>query len=157
MKCSKRVSSYSELKNLTMKKLITTFLLNLTICAAVLAQAELSINATVHDYGIIEQGEDTHIEFVITNSGTEPLVLKDVHPGCGCTTPYWSKEPILPGDTTIVAVTYDSKRLGVINKTVTISSNSSNDTVILRLKGEVVVQDTEIPLINEEFIPVADQ
>ena len=45
---------------------------------------------------------------------------------CGCTVPQWPREEIAPGETGEIKVRYDTKRIGMINKTVTIQSNAMN-------------------------------
>ncbi|NLM92705.1 MAG: DUF1573 domain-containing protein [Bacteroidales bacterium] len=95
-------------------------------------------NNKVHDYGTIEQGGDGTCEFEFTNAGKEPIVLTSVRSSCGCTIPEWSREPVLPGQTSVIKVKYDTRRLGVINKVIIVNSNAINSTVILRITGNVV-------------------
>lgn len=95
-------------------------------------------NNMVHDYGTIEQGGDGTCEFEFTNAGKEPIVLTSVRSSCGCTIPEWSREPVLPGQTSVIKVKYDTRRLGVINKVIIVNSNAINSTVILRITGNVV-------------------
>ncbi|MCF8229136.1 MAG: DUF1573 domain-containing protein [Bacteroidales bacterium] len=98
---------------------------------------EISFEKTVHDYGTIEVGGDGTCYFEFENTGKEPLILSRPRSSCGCTVPTWPKQPILPGKTDKVKVTYNTKRVGRINKSVTIYSNAKNNPVILRIKGEV--------------------
>jgi hypothetical protein len=98
----------------------------------------ISLNKDVHDYGEIEKGGDPYCEFNITNKGNEPLIISNAKGSCGCTVPEWSKEPILPGESSIMKVKYDTKRVGPINKSVTITSNASNEpTKVIRIRGKV--------------------
>lgn len=99
---------------------------------------EIAFEKTVHDYGTIAQGADGTSEFTFENTGREPLILSRPRSSCGCTVPTWPKQPILPGKTETIEVTYNTKRLGKINKSVTIYSNAKNNPVVLRIKGEVV-------------------
>jgi hypothetical protein len=67
------------------------------------------------------------------------LIISDVVRSCGCTIPSWPKEPIPPGGTGQIKVTYDTKRPGAINKNITIVSNATNEpSKILRIKGNVL-------------------
>ena len=59
--------------------------------------AAFTWTAQVHDFGKIKQGVPVTHEFTFTNSGTVPLVITNVQASCGCTTPDWSKEPVMPG------------------------------------------------------------
>lgn len=112
--------------------------------AAVQSGPSISIDKEVHDYGDIDKGADPYCEFVITNKGNEPLILTNAKGSCGCTVPEWSKEPVLPGESTVMKVKYDTKRVGPINKSVTITSNATNEpTKVIRIKGMVLNPDSE--------------
>ena len=104
----------------------------------------MDFEKTVHDYGTIYQGSDGTCEFKFTNTGKEPLILSRPKSSCGCTVPTWPKQPILPGKNDEIKVTYATSRVGPINKTVTIYSNASNSPIIIRIKGKVVKQPSEI-------------
>ncbi len=119
------------------------------MCAAFMfgqeASAELSVDGPaisvdkdVHDYGTIEQGDPGGCEFVVTNTGNAPLIISRCKGSCGCTVPTCAKEPIAPGASTVIKVNYDTKRVGPINKSVTIESNAENGKVkIVKIKGTV--------------------
>jgi len=92
---------------------------------------------TVHDYGTIVQNADGNCEFQFTNKGKEPLVLSNVSSSCGCTVPTWPREPIAPGKSASIKVKYDTNRVGLINKSITVSSNAANNPVVLQIKGNV--------------------
>lgn len=99
----------------------------------------LSIDKEVHDYGTIDKGADGACKFIVTNTGTEPLILDRCKGSCGCTVPQCSNAPIMPGETSEITVKYDTKRVGPINKSVTITSNAVNEpTKVVRIKGTVV-------------------
>lgn len=108
--------------------------------------AQISIDKEVHDYGTIEKGADGSCYFTITNTGTEPLTITRAKGSCGCTVPDWPREAIAPGASAKMKVTYDTKRPGRINKSVTITSNASNaPTKVVRIKGNVVVPAPAAP------------
>jgi hypothetical protein len=94
----------------------------------------------VHDYGTVEQNGDGLCEFKFTNKGKEPLVLTNVRSSCGCTVPEWTRDPIPPGQSGVIKVKYDTRRLGPINKSITVSSNAANSMVALRITGNVVAK-----------------
>lgn len=98
---------------------------------------EITFDKTVHDYGTIGYGGDGTCYFKFTNTGKEPLILQQPQSSCGCTVPTWPKEPVLPGDSDEIKVTYNTKKVGPINKTVTVRSNAKNSTVVLRITGKV--------------------
>ena len=97
---------------------------------------------TVHDYGTIVQSSNGETEFVFVNRGKKPLVLNYVSASCGCTSPEWTKTPILPGEKGSVKVKYNTELLGSFTKTVTVLSNAVNPNVTLTIRGNVVPRAT---------------
>jgi hypothetical protein len=103
----------------------------------------ITFEKTVHDYGTIPFGGDGNCTFKFTNTGKEPLLVQQPRSSCGCTVPSWPKEPILPGASDEIRVTYNTKKAGPINKTVTVTSNAKNGTVVLRITGTVEAQQVQ--------------
>lgn len=95
---------------------------------------------TVHDFGKINEDDKTATtEFTFKNDGNAPLIIQRVHASCGCTTPDYTKEPILPGKEGKITVTYSTVgRIGVFDKSVTVFSNVPDQVYILKIKGEVL-------------------
>ncbi len=139
-----------------MKKVILSFgvLFLMAVANSVSAQAAIEFEKMVHDYGTIEQGGDGACEFVFKNTGNEALVISNARGSCGCTVPEWPKDPIAPGQSASIKVKYDTKRVGPINKQVTITSNGSEQPVILRIKGTVKGEATA-PVKENNGAPAA--
>lgn len=93
-------------------------------------------NETI-DYGTINQNENGQREFVFTNNGDEPLVIKSAQGSCGCTVPEAPKEPIAPGAKGVIKVKYDTNRVGMFTKNVTVTTNASETPKVLMIKGDV--------------------
>ena len=105
---------------------------------ATLAQGPvMTLETTAVDYGTIEKGADPLRKFKFTNTGTEPLIIKDAKGSCGCTVPTYPKEPIMPGETSEIEVRYDTQRVGMFTKSVTLTTNETDPTHLLTIKGEV--------------------
>ena len=105
--------------------------------------ASITMDKEVHDYGTVEYNGDGNCYFTVTNSGTDPLIISNAKGSCGCTVPTWPKEPIAPGASAKIKVTYKTNRPGPINKSVTITSNATNSpTKVIRIKGTVKPQVT---------------
>ena len=104
----------------------------------------ISFDKLTNDYGKIQHGGNGDCVFKFTNTGKEPLILSDVRASCGCTIPSWPKEPIAPGKSNEIKVTYNTTRDGIINKTITVTSNASNSPVVLSIKGEVLATPAEV-------------
>jgi len=120
-----------------MKKIILVAAIAL-ISFATNAQAEIQFKTDTIDYGQIEKGSDGLRIFEFTNTGTEALIISDVKSSCGCTVPEKPNGPILAGETGVIKVKYDTKRVGKIRKTVTVYSNASEPIKALKIKGEVM-------------------
>jgi hypothetical protein len=101
------------------------------------AKAKITFETLNHDFGVLPVGGDGSTIFKFKNEGKVPLVLASVQASCGCTTPSWTRDPIAPGATGEIKVTYDTKRIGTFSKSITVTSNAVNPTVILRIAGEV--------------------
>jgi len=87
----------------------------------------LSFEKTAHDFGTISQGDVVEEVFSFTNTGNEPLIITDARGTCGCTTPKWPHEPILPGAKGQITVGFNSAgKSGRQDKVVTITSNAVN-------------------------------
>lgn len=92
----------------------------------------------VHDFGKIFDGRLAEYEFVFTNKGKVPLVLSHVQPGCGCTTPEWPREPIMPGQQSKIKAIYNPGTFrGNFSKGITVQSNASNGNIQLTIRGTV--------------------
>jgi hypothetical protein len=90
----------------------------------------------VHDFGIIQEGPTADHEFEFTNVGKEPIIISNVSASCGCTTPSYSKDPVLPGKKGTVKASYNTQgRVAPFTKTITITSNVG--VKVLTIKGEV--------------------
>ena len=137
--------------------LIATFLTINTFTAQqaiVLSQgAEISFDKSTHDYGQIEKSANGECIFVFTNTGNQPLKISNAKGSCGCTVPQWPREEIAPGASGEIKVRYDTKRVGVINKSVTIQSNAMNSDNITRAKKDAdgnVIGGTSVIRIKGE-------
>ena len=119
------------------------------IAGEIVSGPQISIDKIVHDYGTIEQGANGECIFTITNTGNEPLVISLCKGSCGCTVPTCPKEPIAAGATATITVRYDTKRVGPINKSVTITSNATNEPrKVVRIKGKINAKPTGSAPVN---------
>lgn len=111
----------------------------------------MDFQKTTYDFGEIAEGTVAEYEFTFTNTGDQPLILSSVKASCGCTTPSWTKEPVLPGKSGHVKASYNSKnRPGGFHKSITITSNASKPTQVLYIKGTAVKSTELTPLFTQE-------
>ncbi|MGI9544303.1 MAG: DUF1573 domain-containing protein [Cyclobacteriaceae bacterium] len=119
-------------------KILFLLILFLIGMAKVEAQPEITFSSKSHDFGKVSEGEIAAVEFIFTNTGDQPLVLGEIKASCGCTTPFWTKDPVMPGRTGKVKASYNSKnRPGAFNKSITVNSNATSRTTTLFIKGTV--------------------
>jgi hypothetical protein len=127
-----------------MKRIIGTFacFVLITVSHTINAQqfADVQFERMDYNFGKIkEEAGPADYNFKFTNTGKIPLIIQDVQASCGCTTPEWSKEPILPGKTGFIKVSYNpEQRPGVFAKSITINANVPKNTRVLTISGEVI-------------------
>src|SRR5687767_1274339 len=96
----------------------------------------LQFKEEVHDFGEIAEkaGPVTH-QFEFTNLANRPVKILGVKPSCGCTTPDWTKDPILPGQTGIIQARFDPKgRPGHFTKTLTVTTDADSNPILLQIR-----------------------
>jgi hypothetical protein len=129
-------------QNKTMKKVSLMLLFSMLLCGAVVAQnkANMRFVKTTYDFGRIQEqiGEVSTI-FEFTNTGKTPLIINRVQASCGCTTPSYSKEPVLPGKKGQITAKYSTTgRPGTFNKTISVYTNVPDTIYVLTIKGNVI-------------------
>jgi hypothetical protein len=91
------------------------------------------------DLGTVQSGESVTHEFKFKNSGDKDLIISQAKGSCGCTQPEYPKDPIAPGDKGVIKVTFNSTGIsGQITKNVTLIANTTPNTKVLTITGEVI-------------------
>lgn len=111
---------------------------------------KIKFNKNSHDFGMITEtnGNATTV-FEFTNTGVKPLIIRNVSSSCGCTTPEWTKKPVLPGQKGTIKAIYNPKnRPGSFNKSITVYSNAEKPRVKLTIKGVV---KRKAPTMKQKF------
>lgn len=119
-----------------MKQVFVLFLSFFLVQSVIAQETEIDGNADgpriafvedTKDFGDITQGDKVSHTFEFENTGNEPLILSNVLTTCGCTATSWPREPITPGETANIEVSFNSAgKMGRQNKVVTIVSNALN-------------------------------
>jgi len=92
-----------------------------------------------HDFGTINDGDIVEKTFKFTNTGEAPLIISNATATCGCTVPKWPKEPIAVGESGEIQVRFNSRnKVGIQNKTITITANTFPSVNKLRIKANVL-------------------
>lgn len=93
------------------------------------------------DFGKIKQGVPAKGTFVVTNIGTEPLIIEQANPTCGCTISDYTKEPIAPGKTGFINATYNAAALNHFDKHLTVKFAGIDEIKSISFTGDVVAAD----------------
>ena len=129
-----------------MKRLLSTTFAMLLLSAMAMAQPAIKFMEEGHDFGEVIEGKLASHEFEIMNTGNQPLIINNVQASCGCTSPFWTKEPIMPGKTGKIKATYNSAgRPGQFNKSLTVVSNAgTGSSKVLTIKGIVIKKEDKV-------------
>ncbi|MCE5206070.1 MAG: DUF1573 domain-containing protein [Porphyromonadaceae bacterium] len=125
-----------------MKKFSLIFLFALLLGSTAFAQQkpEMVFARSEHNFGTIKEelGAVT-TQFEFTNTGKTPLIIQRVSASCGCTTPSYTREPVLPGKKGTISAKYSTiRRPGTFNKTITVYTNVPDTVYVLTIKGNVI-------------------
>ncbi len=102
------------------------------------AQPKVEITNSKQHFGSVKRGEVLKIHYELKNTGNAPLLLFESEVSCSCTSVEFSQEPVAPGKSTLVIVTFDTKSVwGRQDRYVYISSNAIQPEIALRYKGHV--------------------
>ena len=122
-----------------MKRLLLLFL-TLTCFGMISAKKypEIQFEKTTIDLGTFSMDEAVQkCVFKFTNTGKAKLVVNQVHTSCGCTVADYPKDPISPGGTGEIAVTYNGtgKMPGRFKKSIQVFSNAKNELTRIFIQG----------------------
>lgn len=96
------------------------------------------LDVQTYDLGNVKQGVPATATFVVTNIGTDPLLIEQASPTCGCTISDYTKSEIAPGKTGYIKATYNAANLGHIDKTLTVKFAGADDVKSIKLTGDVL-------------------
>lgn len=123
-----------------MKKFFS--LMAMLLCTvAMMAQAEIKFDKTVHNFGSFSvKSPVVKCVFTFQNVGDKPLVINQAVASCGCTIPEYTKKPIKPGEKGTITITYNGqgKFPGHFKKTITVRTNAKTDMIRLYVEGDML-------------------
>lgn len=108
-----------------------------------MAESKISFQQTTHDFGTVSESVgDITCEFKFTNAGNTPLLITRANASCGCTSPEYPRQPIRPGESGTIKVTYHAKgRPGPFEKSVYVYDNRDQKTMLI-ITGNVISDRT---------------
>lgn len=121
-----------------MKRFFVALYLGFLTVLTLVAQPRFTSNTEMQSVGQVEWKHPLTVQYAISNTGNQPLVLTQVEPDCACTAARWTQTPIAPGEKGMVEVTFDAEALGHFYKSIAVYTNAEPHLVYLNLKGEVV-------------------
>lgn len=99
----------------------------------------IAFSETDYNFGDIKKGEKVEHVYEVTNTGTNPLIISNVKPGCGCTVPDYTKEPILPGQKGKITLHFDSANFdGSVYKAADVYMNVEKAPVKLNFSANIL-------------------
>lgn len=135
------------IKTITVLSIAVFALLAFTPAPAIVKTMTVKIDSPVsafvswekenYDFGEIVQAKPVSVSFTFTNHGNEPILVSNVVTSCGCTASDYSKEPIMPGKSSAVKVTYNAANMGAFSKSITVNFNDASIKKVLVIKGTV--------------------
>ena len=91
------------------------------------------------DFKDVKKGESVEHVYEVTNMGENPLIISQVKPGCGCTAPDYTREPIMPGQKGKITLKFDSSNFeGLQNKQAEVYANVEKAPIVLTFSANVV-------------------
>jgi hypothetical protein len=98
----------------------------------------IALSENNFDFGKIKKGDKVEHVYEVTNTGTNPLVISEVKPGCGCTAPDFTKEPIMPGKKGKITLHFDSTNFdGNVSKFADVFANVEKTPIKLTFTANI--------------------
>jgi hypothetical protein len=119
---------------------IALLMISFVTLASAQKQASIKFGQLTHDFGTFSEASPVQeCTFTFTNSGDAPLIINQAVASCGCTVPEYTKEPIAPGKSGTIKVTYNGKGKfpGHFKKTITIRTNGDPEMTRLYIEGNM--------------------
>ena len=132
---NKVIAIGNPVHNPKVKELYLQRLTNGKMPSSSVAMTDVSVNTGNMDFGTFPQSEKQEYKFVLTNEGNNLLVIQDVTTSCGCTKANYSKEPVRPGASLQLTVTYEAEEKGHFNKMITVYCNTKASPLRLMIAG----------------------
>lgn len=136
-KNNKVVSIGNPIYNLKVKKLYMDIIQGKTdLKEDAIVQTKIKVQEQSISLGRFDWKEEQKVKFTIQNIGEHPLIISDVTTSCGCTSVDYSKEPVRPGESITLQVTYKADYPEHFDKTITVYCNANPSLIHLKIIGD---------------------
>ncbi len=130
-----------------MKKLLLSLFASALVATAAMAQAPaapagpdalVKFKTETINFGKTTLNKPVTVDFEFTNISKQPVLVEAARASCGCTTPKWTTEPVLPGKTGKITANYSANGVGNQTKTIWVKFKGVDQDKELKLNGEVL-------------------
>jgi hypothetical protein len=119
--------------------IIAFIVINSAFCIG--QKAEFSVDKSVFTFPKTKEGPVITLDFVVINTGTDELVITDYKVSCPCTKVILPA-PILPGDTAIIQVSFETKgKYYEQDRSIILMTNTKKGTEKVRFKVFVIPEE----------------
>ncbi|MGC4129326.1 MAG: DUF1573 domain-containing protein [Bergeyella sp.] len=99
----------------------------------------LALSEDSYSFGDVKKGQSVEHVYEVTNTGTNPLIISSVKPGCGCTAPDYTKDPIMPGQKGKITLKFDSSNFdGMVQKQAEVFANVEKSPIVIGFTANIV-------------------
>jgi hypothetical protein len=135
------------------RKSLLLFVFSVSISLAQFLGPRVATQQLEHNFGDIESGIIVSHNFIITNTGDDNLIIKNVHATCGCTVAKPQKESLAPGESTKLKVDFNSTgRRGAQEKTVSVHTNDPKKSELkLKIVANVVAKSAAVSAVPQIY------
>jgi len=124
-----------------MRKIV--FILSLLVTFSVYSQekGKLSFNKEVIDFGELKEGDTAKKSLTFKNEGSQPVFIKKISSTGHVNVEEYPMDEIQPNANSKIVISYNTKVIGPIRRTLTIYSNAENPIISIKIKGKVLQKD----------------
>ncbi|MBF8457468.1 DUF1573 domain-containing protein [Kaistella sp. G5-32] len=98
----------------------------------------VALSESSFEFGKIKKGDHKEHTYEITNTGKNPLIISQVKPGCGCTVPDYTKDPIMPGKKGKITLKFDSSNFdGLVQKQAEVFANVEKSPMVITFSADI--------------------
>jgi hypothetical protein len=126
-----------------MRYLFALIIVFLSSAPAYGQEAEFSIDNALHKFPKVKEGVILEHFYIITNTGSAPLIISEYKVSCSCTKAFLPKDPILPGESYKLKVSFDTNgKYYLQDRIIYLKTNTKKETHRLRFKVKVIPKST---------------
>lgn len=110
----------------------------LAVAVSAVAQPRFVVDTPIQKIGEMVFQSPKKVVFTFSNKGKAPLVIKEVHPSCGCIEVSYPDEPVPAGGKGTITANYDASMMGTFHRELVVYTNTQDTPYYLAFEGRVV-------------------